>query len=66
MAVLLALVISKPLELKIFEKELNAQSSKLPQIEVGIHQTTDHITARKAEIDANLRQHKESLSGRWA
>lgn len=34
--------------------------------EVGIHQTTAEIAAKKAEIDANLRQHKESLSGRWA
>lgn len=34
--------------------------------EIGIHQTTADIAAKKAEIDANLRRHKESLNGGWA
>ena len=34
--------------------------------EVGVHQTTAEIAARKAEIDAELRRHRESLNGGWA
>lgn len=36
------------------------------QSEVGVHQTTAEIAARKAEIDAELRQRKAALNGGWA
>jgi len=34
--------------------------------EIGVHQTTAEIAARKAEIDAELRQRKAALNGGWA
>lgn len=43
------------------ERANNVKNRLRLHTEVGIHQTTSDIKARKAEIDANLRQHRESL-----
>lgn len=45
----------------ITERTNNVKNRLRQHTEVGIHQTTADIKAKKAEIDASLRRHRESL-----
>ncbi len=48
----------------ITERANNVKNRLRVHTEVGIHQTTADIAARKAEIDASLRRHREGLGER--
>lgn len=50
----------------VTERAVDVKNRLRKHSEIGVHQTTAEIAARKAEIDAELRQRKAAVSGSWA